>query len=226
MELTAPGRARTALEATATLEPAAVCDNPRAPIERVEQRSLRDMAHALRDFDGVMSFWRVPVAMGTWLAIRGVPVAAAVVVALVTVHGRVAEAALSALIALILDSLGGAVRARLPWQFLVARRLWTFERPNPATEVSILVPCEDADGARRALRRASFNPQRFSLRLGSPPADRPELDLQLRVQEPAIWAQSRSDEHRIELLVRALEGAGIRARVAGVDCRARSQVAS
>ena len=85
--------------------------------------------------------------------IRGIPVLAAIVVALVVVGGRVLQAAVSAIIALAFDGLGRRLRARFPWHGMVTNRLSTFEEPNPATEVAVLLESADAEAAQTALRR-------------------------------------------------------------------------
>jgi len=175
------------------------------------------MVGALREFEGVRCLWRVPLAWALYTLLRGLPVAAAVVIALVTVSGRVAQAAVSAVIALMFDGFGNRLRARLPWRAPVANRLWTYEKLNPATEVPVLLRSTDVVPAKVVLRREKFNPQVYGLHLTNPPADAPELDHKIAVHEPEAWPQSTSDHDRTRRIAVALEAAGIRARVAGVD---------
>jgi len=178
---------------------------------------LRDMVRTLFEFEGARCLWRVLVAAATLLLLRGMPVVAAVVIALVTVNGRVAQAAVSAVIALVFDGLGRRLRARPPWRAALANRLWTYEKPAPATEVQILLRSAEVRTAKTALRRAKFNPQVYGLRLGTPPADAPDLDYKIAVNEPEAWSQSASDEDRTQRIVAVLEAAGIRARASGID---------
>lgn len=185
----------------------------------VAEPSLREMAQRVHEFEGVRCLWRVPVALATYALIRGVPIAAAIVVALVAVNGRVLEAALSATIALLFDGLAKTARARLPWRAVVGNRLWSFEKPNPPTEVPVLLASADASSARTALRRARFNPQVHGLHLGTPPSDAPDLDYKIAVHEPAAWSQAVSDNDRTRRIVGVFEGADLRARVGGVDVR-------
>lgn len=188
----------------------------------VTERSLRDMVPTLLEFDGPKSLWRVPLAAATFLLVRGIPVAAAVVIALVTVSGRVLQPALAAVIALLFDALGKSLRARLPWRSPVANRLWTFEKPNPRTEVQVLVRSSDVDAARTALRRARFNPQIYGLRLGAPPPDAPDLNYKIAVHEPEAWPQSISDEDRTRRIRTVLSRAGICGRAGGIDTQPRA----
>jgi hypothetical protein len=62
--------------------------------------------------------------------------------------------------------------AAIPWRGVIADRLWTWEKPNPRTEVHVLVASDDVSAARTALRRARFNPQVFGVRLGRRPKTR------------------------------------------------------
>src|SRR5205085_762443 len=80
---------------------------------------------------------------------------------------------------------------------IVADGLWVWEKPNPATEVQVLVAEGDTRPARLALRRARFNPGIYSVRLGSPPPDAPNLIFKLGVHEPEAWRQSASDADRL-----------------------------
>src|SRR5918992_4136176 len=117
------------------------------------------MVRALREFEGNRCLWRVAIAGASLLLIRGLPVAAAAIAALLAINGRVLSATVGAGIALIFEALRRRIEMRLPWRMAVANRLWSFERPNPTTELEVLVRDDDALKARRALRRARFNPQ-------------------------------------------------------------------
>jgi hypothetical protein len=191
------------------------CDETMSAVV-VSERSLRDMVRTLRGFEGPRCLWRVPVAFATLLLIRGLPVVAAVLIALTTIHGRIAQAALSAVIVLVFDGLAKKLRSRLPWRAAVAHRLWTFEKPHPATEVPVLVRWGDVRAAQACLRSTQFNPQ-YVVRLGSPPSDAVDLDCKIGVHEPEAWPQSTSDEDRTRRIVAVMQAAGIRARVAGTD---------
>lgn len=183
----------------------------------VQERNLGDMVRTLRQFDGWRCLWRVPVAIGTYALIRGLPVLAAIAIAVFVVNGRVAEAAVAAVIALLFDEAGKKLRHHFPWRAAVANRLWIYEKPNPDTEVPVLFRPADVNDARLALRRAKFTPSDYSLSLGIPPDDAPELSCKVIVHEAKRWAQSSSDAHRSERIAQVLERAGIRARVGGID---------
>jgi hypothetical protein len=105
------------------------------------------------------------------------------------------------------------------WRKIVADRLWTFEKPNPATEVPVLVHSRDTPAAREALMRARFSPQFYGVRLGMPPEHAPDLNYKLAVHEPDAWPQSTSDDERTRRVAAVLEAAGIRAFVGGVEIR-------
>lgn len=182
-----------------------------------QERTLRDMVRTLREFEGSRCLWRAPVAGMTLLLIRGLPVAGAVVVALMTIKGRILSAALAAIIVLLFDAIRRRLETRLPWRAVVANRLWTFEKPNPVAELEVLVREEDVSVARRTLRRAKFNPLAYGLRLAASPNDAPELNHKLRVQEPAAWMQSRSEDDRVQRVASALKRAQVKARVGGID---------
>lgn len=187
------------------------------PTVIVQRRPLRDAIRALRQFDGRGYLWRVPLALATYVAMRAIPIGAAVAIALVTVRGRVAEAILSACIALGFEGLRNRLRVRLPWRAAIDNRLWSFEKPNPSTEVPIYLREDHVLVARTALRRGRFNPQVYGLRTGSPPQDARELTYKIGVHEPEAWPQSSSDRDRVRRMVEILKEARIRARVAGID---------
>jgi hypothetical protein len=183
----------------------------------VPERSLRDMAAALSEFEGVRCLWRVVAALAVYTLIRVLPVVAAVIVAIVSVNGPVAAASVSAVVALAVEALGKKLRVRFPWKAVLANRLFKFEAMNPATQVPVRVRAADEDVAGRALRRARFNPVIYGLRVGSVPLDAPDLDCEIAVHEPAARRQSRSDPDRVQRIADVLRGAQVRARVAGVD---------
>lgn len=145
------------------------------------------------------------------------PIAAAVLVALVTVNERIAEAAVSAAVALLLSRLSRSMRERFAWHTPVSARLGTWEEPNPATYLEVLLREVDIAEAKRVLRRAGFNPGLYATHLGASVPDAPDLDFRMGVQEPAAHPQSAYDEDRICRIARALDAAGIRGRVAGID---------
>lgn len=96
-------------------------------------------------------------------------------------------------------------------------RLWTFEKPNPHTEVRVLLRSPDISAACTALRSARLNPGIYGVRLGSPPSDAPDLDYKISVHEPEAWRQSTSDTDRMRRVVEVLRNAGLRARVGAID---------
>lgn len=175
------------------------------------------MVRELREFEGNRCLWRVPVAGTILVLIRGLPVAAAAVAALLAINGRVLSATVGAIIALLCEALRRRVEAGLPWRAVVANRLWSYEKPNPVTELEVLVRSNDVLKARRALRRAKFNPQTYGLMLAVPPSDAPDLNHKLRIQEPATWMESRSDDDRVQRIGGVLRRAGIKGRVGGID---------
>jgi hypothetical protein len=126
-------------------------------------------------------------------------------------------AGVSAVIALVFDGLGNKVRQRFPWRTPLESRLWTYEKPNPATEVQVILRSPDVRRARTVLRHARFNPAIYGVRLVRPPADAPDLEFKIAVHEPEAWPQSASDADRTQRIVRVLASAGIRGRANGVD---------
>ncbi len=160
------------------------------------------MVARFRQFEGWRCLWRLPVAA---LAYAIVPL---------TFIGATVLAAYIAG-----DNFGLATRLAR-WQLhrkIIANRFWTFEKPNPATEVPTLLRSPDVVAARAALCRARFNPLVCSVSVGSPPSDAPDLDVKVAVHEPQAWTQSASDDDRTRRMVGVLERAGIRAHVGGVD---------
>jgi putative flippase GtrA len=197
--------------------------NDRVTTAVASERSLREMVRVLAQFEGTRCLWRVPDAGVVFVLIRGLPIAAAMVIALVTVNGRTLQAVESAVIALAFDALAKTARARLPWRAIVANRLWTFEKPNPRTEVHILLRSRDVIAARTALRQPRLNPQPYGLQLGSPPPDAPHLNYRIAVQEPKAWTESSSDQNRVERIAGTLAQSGIEGRVGGIDVLATNR---
>jgi hypothetical protein len=181
------------------------------------ERRMREMVPLLLDFDGRGCLWRVALACGGWVTLRAVPVVTAVILALVTVEGKLLKAVVASLIALVFDAVGRRLESRFPWRAPVANRLWSFERPNPPTEVQILLRAGQVAAARTALRRSKFNPHVYGLRLGTPPQDASDLGYKIGVHEPDAWRRSESDEHRLVRIREVLSRARIRARVGGID---------
>jgi hypothetical protein len=114
-----------------------------------------------------------------------------------------------------------ALRRRRDWRALVENRLWTFEKPNPATSVSVQLRESDCAAAQAALRSDRLHPAGVLL-TGSPPAYAVDLTTQLRVEEPEAWRMSVTDEHRITRIFEVLHAAGVHARVAGRDIHPKS----
>ena len=179
----------------------------------------RRMIRTLREFEGWRCLWRVPASAALFAAVPlfliGVSVGAmaiagddfdldtGVVAAVVSVVGSTF---------LYPQLVRGQLHRRL-----IATRLATWESPNPATSVPLLIREPHIQAATHVLRRAGFNPGVTMLRLTATPTDARDLDVQLRVEEPAAHPQSSSDEDRVQRVAHALDVAGIRARVAGVD---------
>lgn len=194
---------------------AVIAETPPAP--PFTPRNLRHQVRRLRDFEHWGGAWRGALALVRLAADQALPLAAAVVVAVVTVCGRVAEAALSATLALVLSWLTKSTRARFPWHTPVSSRLRSWEEPNPPTHLEVLLRESDIAHAKRALRRAGFNPRAYATHLGTSVPDAPDLDFRVGVQEPEAHPQSSSDDDRVRRVARALESAGIRARVGSLD---------
>ncbi len=98
---------------------------------------------------------------------------------------------------------------------VIVDRLWTWEKPNPATHVQILLRDDDRVDAIRVLRRAGFNPSAYAAHLGA--AVPPDLEIRMGVDEPHAHPQSSSDEDRLQRIAYMLDAGGIPARVGGVD---------
>jgi hypothetical protein len=184
----------------------------------VEEQPFWRMVEKLREFEGARSLWRVPVAGLLRAAVPLALIAATVLGAFIARDGFNAYTAiLSAIIVLAGTKwLAPLLARRFPWRGVIADRLWTWEKPNPRTEVHVLVAAKDTSAARTALRRAGFNPQVFGVRVGVPPESAPDLDYRLGIHEPEAWPQSDSDHDRNRRILAALREAGIRAYVGGV----------
>lgn len=180
------------------------------------ERRFWEMVRTLREFEGSRCLWRAPVSGLLYIGIR----------LLLPVGGTVGGIYLGSdlqpvwvVVAAVLSLGSVALAARLarpkPWRALVADRLYTFEK-HVSNEVPVLLRERDLPAARTALRSARLNPAR-QRHLGVPPDDAQDLDLMLLVAEPEKWAQSTSDDDRIQRVGSVFRGAGIRARVAGHD---------
>jgi hypothetical protein len=180
-------------------------------------RSMRELVAALGEYEGRRCLWRVPVALLARLA--GPALLASVFITttyLAADAGNFGRVALAAALAVLLTPLEARIRRQRPWRMVVARRLHSYEAPNPLSGAPVLVSPADAQRARLALRRARFNPP-AGLRVGQPPADALDLNYQLRVEEPVAWTASQSDEDRVRRVLLVLGRARVRARVAGID---------
>ena len=186
----------------------------------MREQSMREMVAKLQQFEGYRCLWRLPLAALTYVLPGLLFVAASVLGAFVASgEFHLVAAVLAAVVAG-----GAAVGARRVARLrvhrnLVAQRLWTFEKPNPATEVPVLLRSSEMTWAKAALREARFNPQDVGLAIGAPPVDAPELDYKIGVQEPAAWPQSASDADRVNRIAAVLRAAGVRSRIAGIDIR-------
>jgi hypothetical protein len=185
----------------------------------VQKQPYRRMVRTLREFEGWRCLWRVPTSAALFVAVPLFLIGITVAATAIAGDSFDVDPALVAAIV----GVGGSsyVYPRLArrelHRKLIADRLWTWEKPNPATHVQILLRDADVDDAKRRLRRAGFNPGTFMTRVGSPPSDAPELEVQVGVEEPEAHIQSSSDEDQVRRMADALDTARIRARVAGVD---------
>jgi hypothetical protein len=183
-------------------------------------RGLRDLRYQvglLREFERWGGTWRGAVALVRLGSDQAVPVAAAVVIALVTVNGRIAQTALSATLALVVNGTTKSLRQKFPWHRPVTSRLALWETVNPRSMVPVLVTEQGVAPAFRALRSAGFAPFSYVVRHGIAPPDAPELEHEIKVHEPQAFARSASDEDRTCRIAAALHTTGVRARVAGID---------
>lgn len=186
--------------------------------------SFSEDLSTLRAFEGTRCLWRAPAAVALLLMPYVVAVLAVIATGLMAVNGRVLGAVVTVALGVGFERFGLRVRARFPWRAVVSRRLGSYERPNPLTEVTMLVRPEDAPAARAALRHAKFNPGVYSLVLSEPPLDATDLSCRIAVCEPEAWRQSASDLDRLQRMAAVMEGAGIRARVGRIDTCPESTV--
>lgn len=181
-----------------------------------EQRTLRQMARLLYEFDGWRCLWRGLAAAlaygGNWL----LPVAGAVAAIYIGSDLELYRVVIGAIVSLGSTALAGLVARRKPWLAILARRLWTYEAPNPKGTLEILTRDEDSARAHHVLRRARFAPRYAALMPAGPP-DAPGLKNRIGVQEPEAWRQSAFDEDRLWRIATLLGSAGIRARVSSLD---------
>lgn len=176
------------------------------------------MFRRLHQFEGLRCSWRLVVAGLLYVFVPLFFIAASVLAAYIAGNDFKLETAILAAVVVGVSGIVGPRLARRRFhRQLIASRLWSYERPNPQTGVEVLVQRPDVEAAQSALRRARFNPSAYTARLGSPPSDAPDLNQKIGVTEPEAWPQSESDEDRTRRMVAALESAGIRARVGGVD---------
>lgn len=185
----------------------------------LEPQPYRRMVRTLREFEGWRCLWRVPVSAALFIAVPVSLIAATVAAAAIAGDDFYLHTGIAAAIISVTGSayLHPRLMRRQLHRKIIANRLWTWEQPNPETHVRILVREPDIDRAKRALRQAGFNPGPFMTPLGTTPADAPELNVQMGVEEPAAHLQSSSDEDRVRRMADALEGYRIRARIAGID---------
>lgn len=185
----------------------------------VDEQPFWRMVVRLREFEGWRCLWRVPVAALLYAIVPLAFVGATVLAAYIAGDDFDFRTAVASAIVVVGATalLAPGLARRHFHRKVIADRLWTFEKPNPATQVFVLLRSADEQAARLALRRAKLNPQHYGLRFSLPPPDAPDLDHRLAVQEPAAWAQAVSDEDRIRRIAGVLTKAGIRARVGGID---------
>ena len=102
---------------------------PRGPSD------LRYQVGLLRGFEQWGGTWRGALALVRLGADQAVPIAAAVVVALVTVNGRIAQTAISATLALVVNGTTKSLRQKFPSHRPVTSRLALWETVNPRSIV-------------------------------------------------------------------------------------------
>jgi hypothetical protein len=170
----------------------------------------------LRQYEGNKSLWRVPAGAVLFAAAPVVPLAGAFASIYVGANLEALHVALGVALATASSSAGEILRRRRDWFHLVANRLWSFERPNPSTSVSVQIRESDRPAAQVALRGARFHPA-ATLLTGPALPDAPDFTSQVRVEEPEAWATSFDDADRIDRIHAVLTAAGTRARVGGRD---------
>lgn len=173
----------------------------------------------LRQFERWRCWWRLPVAGLLYAVVPLFFIGATVLAAFIAGNDfDLTTAVIAAAVGLGATYIvGPRLSRRQLHRRLVADRLWSYEAPNPATSVEVLIREPDLHAARTALRRAKFNPGVYSAGVGTPPLDAADLNHRFGVEEPAAWQQSASDAGRIQRIARVLGAAGIRARVDGID---------
>jgi hypothetical protein len=181
-----------------------------------QSRSLRDMVWLLRQFEGWRCLWRVLAAAAAFGATWLLPVVGAVAGIYVGSDLKLYRVVFGAIVSLGSTAVAGLFARRKPWRSIFARRLLTYEAPNPRATLEVLIRNEDFIRAHQMLRRNRFVP-RYSALLVVPPSDATDLSTRIGVQEPAAWMRSTSDEDRIRRIAAAFDTAGMRARVSGRD---------
>jgi len=179
--------------------------------------AYREMVRRLVQYEGRRCLWRVGAGGLILAAIPTMPAGA--IVADTYLAGRAPWPVVAAIgVAVVaLTTLGTYLWRRQLWLAPVNKRLLTYECLDALPwAVRVLIRPADDLTAAAALRRAKFNPYAF-LRIGSPPVDAPDLLVQIMVVRPAAWHGLASDEAQVEDVADVFRGAGIRARVAGID---------
>ncbi|MEX2413029.1 MAG: hypothetical protein WD399_05185 [Thermoleophilaceae bacterium] len=177
------------------------------------------MVRTLYEFEGWRCLWRIPASALLFVTVPLFLVG--VMVAATTIDGDGSNFQRGIIAAVVAVGGGTYLYPRLNGRQLhrkvIADRLWTWEAPNPPTHIQIALRDIGVDRARHVLRRAGFNPGAFRTPLSAPPDDAPDLNVRVGVEEPAAHPQSSSDRDRAERMADALDAAGIRARIAGID---------
>jgi hypothetical protein len=173
------------------------------------------MVSRLRQYEGWRCLWRLPAAALVLIGISLLPfVGFAGGAYLAADLDRVGFVVLGSVAAVGSSLVATLVWPRRPWRQLIAKRLWSYERPNAEAAVPVLIHDRDLERAQAALRGRKLNPC-SALRIGSPAPDAPDLTIKIDVMEPANFPQAPSDEERVQRVVDALGSAGIPARVSG-----------
>lgn len=184
----------------------------------VEERSFWSMVQRLWEFEGWRCLWRLPVATLAY-ALPGLVFVGVTVLARY-MAGDDFDAATALLSATVGATATALVAPRLARQRLhrrvIGNRLATFEQPNPAASVNILIRDEDLGKVECALRRARLNPARHA-RVAGPPESAPELTTQVWIEEPEKWATAKDDADRIRRVTEIMHAGGFRARVGGAE---------
>jgi hypothetical protein len=181
-----------------------------------EHRPVLEMVRLLRAFEGQLAVQRIAIAGFAFCAINLLPFAGAIGGIYVGANLKLGNVVAGAVLSVGSGSLAIWLSRSSPWRAILAKRLSTYEDPNPTGFSELLTQHHKYADACYALRRARFAPL-YGARVGAPPDDAPELTTRIGVQEPAAWRQSTSDDDRLRRLASVLAAAGIRARVAGLD---------